>query len=172
MEKIMKKEAQSSSSDLSKAMACFIGSAIGDALGAHTEFKKIDYQRTIYKTINDVRKFCCSSRCKQGQWTDDSSMALCLADSLLVNNFEFNGVDLRTRFLAWWHLGYNNGLQNKTSFGLGGNISQSFYDFYKDCSPKTNIKGNNNGNGSLMRLAPIPIAFHSNKKKALQYASE
>ena len=44
--------------------------------------------------------------------------------------------------------------------------------FIKNCSPKTNIKGNNNGNGSLMRLAPIPIAFHSNKEKALQYASE
>ena len=95
----MKKEAQSLSA-LSKAMACFIGCAIGDALGAHTEFKKIDYQRTIYKTINDVCKLCRSSRCKQGQWTDDSSMSLCLADSLLVNNFEFNGVDLRTRFLA------------------------------------------------------------------------
>ena len=36
-------------SDISKAMACFIGCAIGDALGAHTEFKTIDYQRTNIK---------------------------------------------------------------------------------------------------------------------------
>ena len=36
-------------------------------------------------------------------------MSLCLADTLLKNNFEINGIDLRTRFLAWWFHGYNNG---------------------------------------------------------------
>ena len=40
--------------------------------------------------------------------TDDCSMARCLADSILANNFEFNGVDLRGRFLLGWHFGYNN----------------------------------------------------------------
>ena len=40
--------------------------------------------------------------------TDDFSMARCFADSILANNFEFNGVDLRDRSLLWWHFGYNN----------------------------------------------------------------
>jgi ADP-ribosyl-[dinitrogen reductase] hydrolase len=44
------------------------------------------------------------------QWTDDGSMALCLADCLLVHDvLSDEGLkDLRLRFLAWWELGYNN----------------------------------------------------------------
>ena len=53
-------------------------------------------------------------------------MARCVADSILANNFEFNGIDLRSRFLLWWHFGYNNTSGDRTSFGLGGNISTGF----------------------------------------------
>ena len=45
-------------------------------------------------------------------------MALCVADSLLTCKGQFNGVDMRLKFLCWWHLGYNNGL-GKESIGLG-----------------------------------------------------
>ena len=62
--------------------------------------------------------------------TDDCSMARCLADSILANNFEFNGVDLRGRFLLWWHFGYNNTSGDRCSFGLGGNIAVGFRNFY------------------------------------------
>jgi len=53
-------------------------------------------------------------------------MAKCLADSLLANNLTLNPKDLRIRFLLWWHFGYNNGSLGDQSFGLGGNISESF----------------------------------------------
>ena len=62
--------------------------------------------------------------------TDDCSMARCLADSILANNFEYNGVDLRGRFLLWWHFGYNNMSGDQPSFGLGGNIAKGFKNFY------------------------------------------
>jgi hypothetical protein len=49
-------------------------------------------------------------------------MGRCLADSILLNNFKFNGFDLRYRFLLWWHFGYNNTTKSGLSFGLGRNI--------------------------------------------------
>jgi hypothetical protein len=60
-------------------------------------------------------------------------MALCLADSLIVNGY-INGSDLRARFILWWYAGYNNAFRHdnpqRSSVGLGGNISQSFEEVF------------------------------------------
>merc|ERR1712151_939930 len=65
---------------------------------------------------------------ERGQWTDDASMGLCMADSLILNR-GFNGSDMRVRFWCWWNRGYNNAFrkdpERTSSVGLGGNISQS-----------------------------------------------
>jgi len=53
-----------------------------------------------------------------------------LEDIILANNFEFNGVDLRGRFLLWRHFGYINMSGYQPSFGLGGNIAKGFKNFY------------------------------------------
>jgi ADP-ribosyl-[dinitrogen reductase] hydrolase len=61
-----------------------------------------------------------------GRITDDTSMARCLADTILAHNFKMNNealIDLIIRFILWWYFGYNNSTENKVSFGLGGNIS-------------------------------------------------
>lgn len=58
------------------------------------------------------------------------------------------------------------------SFGLGGNIKTSFEEFYINKTSSV-LEGNrdNNGNGSLMRLAPVPIAFHMNEEEGMKVAS-
>ena len=92
---------------LSRALAIFLGNAVGDALGAHTEFLHINPNQIIIENgWNDLLKV--KQRCEYGQITDDCSMARCLADSILVNNFKLDGFDLRYRFILWWHFGYNN----------------------------------------------------------------
>ena len=93
----MLKSQQFNSKEESRAIAAYMALAIGDALGAHTEFKALDYNRVIYK--DKFTDFKNPNRCFYGQYTDDTSMSLCVADSLLVNEFKFNGVDLRYRFL-------------------------------------------------------------------------
>ena len=92
-------------------------------------------------------------------------MAPCVADSIFLNK-EFDPVDLRKRFLLWWHYGYNNCRNGKSSFGLGANINQSFSEFINsDFKSKyfNNPFEETNGNGSLMRNAPIPIMFAKSK---------
>jgi len=161
------------SSKESRALASLICLAIGDSLGSNSEFDAFSWSHPPknYQNYSSVQP----DRAAVGQWTDDTSMALCLADSLLEKEGEFDGVDIRFRFLLWWHMGYNNGRSpTQTSFGLGGNIAESFIDFQKHpdtaVMKRTEKNKYNNGNGSLMRLASVPIYFHDNEKNGLAFA--
>jgi ADP-ribosylglycohydrolase len=79
-----------------------------------------------FKEIHEkVQAKVLNKRGPVGVWTDDCSMALCLADSLLLNNFQLDPIDLRRRFLLWINCGLNNG-GRRYSIGLGGNIAVSF----------------------------------------------
>ena len=182
---------------IDRSIGCMLGMGIGDAVGAPLEFQAIDSKNNEnrprfllkdQKWINPKNKF----RLKPGQFTDDSSMGLCIADSLLINK-SFNGSDIRIRIWNWWFNGYNNAFHNDrnergdkqfcdennlgflglTSIGLGTNISKSLKlernvqptPIYQ---PKTDSE--DSGNGSLIRLAPIPIFYHKNMENALKYA--
>ena len=43
-----------------------------------------------------------------GEWTDDTSMALCLAESLVANEGTISPKDLAERFVRWWQTGENS----------------------------------------------------------------
>jgi ADP-ribosyl-[dinitrogen reductase] hydrolase len=103
-------------------------------------------------------------------------MALCLADSIIINQ-GLNPRDLRLRFNNWWRFGYNNSFgwdqkrEGRGSVGLGGNISQSFDEFLANHSEYTTVGDlNSSGNGSIMRLAPVPVFYASNEKLAMDVA--
>ena len=161
-----------------RSLACLMGLAVGDALGAPLEFQWLEYDNEILSDFaqSDVweqpgkNKF----RLKPGQWTDDTSMALCLADSLLVHQ-DFVPKDLRLRFLNWVQFGYNNSFAlneiQRGSVGLGGNISLSMGEFKRNQTEYTTAGDRNtSGNGSLMRLAPVPIYYHNDVNKAMEIA--
>ena len=165
----------------SKCLASFIGLAIGDALGAHTEAHELSYERNIVEDFEDVKKINDDLRCSLGQYTDDTCMSLCIADSLLLHNQNYDARDLRHRFFLWWISGYNSGKHNETiesekySFGIGNTVASSFTNFLKTgstCVPETVLKRQQkNGNGTIMRIAPISIGFwNQNVEKALEYA--
>lgn len=107
-------------------------------------------------------------------------MALCQADSLLVCG-GYNGSHMRCYFWNWWNNNVNNAFRydesRNNSCGLGGNISQSLGDISTRLEMPNFIIphrfgsfNEDSGNGSLMRLSPIPIRFHSNIQKAREYA--
>lgn len=106
-----------------------------------------------------------------GQWTDDASMGLCMADSLILAG-DYDGSDMRARFWCWWNRGYNNAFRldksrwRTDSVGLGENISKSLNELSrlpKGEKPPPIFKksGEDAGNGSLMRFTPIAIFFHA-----------
>lgn len=168
---------------LQRAVGSMLGMAVGDSRGAPYEFCNVNtnlYDANNYNNIDAIvpkkNKNCWT---KDGQWTDDTSMGLCIADSLIVNKGNFVPLDIMRRFLAWWYCGYNNGFKNdknnnKLSIGLGGSISKSFKTFLKNPTlEKANYKCKYiSGNGSIMRNAPIPICFHNDLNTALLAAEK
>ena len=84
----------------SRYLGCLLGLACGDAVGTTVEFKP----RGSFEPLTDMvggGPFGLAP----GQWTDDTSMALCLAESLLARN-GFDPVDQMSRYLNWWRWGY------------------------------------------------------------------
>ena len=154
-----------------RAIGSILGMVIGDAMGHRFEFEAVVYD-TI--TLRDMGKGKGGDfQLEPGQWTDDTAMGLCLADSLLVNNGNLNPRDLMHRFLLWWNCGYNNAFrfekEPRTSCGLGGNIQKSFWTYVDEKGKNPYTKAgdkNTSGNGSVMRNAPVPICFYKDINKA------
>lgn len=151
----------------SRGTAAVLGMAVADALGASTEFEFFQKEGlgVIKNGFSDIKN---GRHGKIGIWTDDASMGLCMADSLLLNDYQFDPTHIRYLFNWWLRHGLNNG-GRPHSIGLGGNISISMDEFMYEQNPFT-AEGNqfNNGNGSLMRLAPVPIAYSDKPAIAIE----
>lgn len=62
-----------------RAIGCLLGLAVGDALGTTLEFTRRDAHPPLTDMVGGG-----PFRLQPGEWTDDTSMALCLADSLIA----------------------------------------------------------------------------------------
>ena len=160
----------------SKAIALFIGSSYGDALGAHLEIFPYNPKGYGVTCFNDIKNLNVN-RCPEGQWTDDTAEALCLADSLLINDLKFDPIDIRSRFVHWWFSGYNNGRKNQKdcnqlSIGIGSYTMNGLFQFLCDRKHFVESPEKTNSNGSIMRVSPIPIAFHSDLNAGLDFAGK
>ena len=127
-----------------------LGLAVGDALGTTLEFKAPG----TFKPITDLvggGPF----GLKPGQWTDDTSMALCLAESLIEKR-GFDPKDQMDRYCRWWKEGYLS--STGTCFDIGITVKTALAHYLRSGEP---FAGSTDpftaGNGSLMRLAPVAI---------------
>lgn len=143
-----------------KARGALVGLAVGDALGAPYEFKR----RDTFKCTGMVDGG--TFDLKAGQWTDDTSMALCLAESLLEHP-EFDAADCMDRFARWCDEGHNS--STGQCFDVGANTSRAI-DNYLAAKREGRIappfewgEPGSAGNGCIMRIAPVPIMWFRNK---------
>jgi ADP-ribosylglycohydrolase len=137
-----------------------LGLAAGDALGTTLEFRRPGSFQPIDDMIGGG-----PFGLEPGQWTDDTSMALCLAESL-VERQGFDPVDQLERYCRWREEGYlsSNGL----CFDIGGTVSAALSTFRrtgKAWAGSTDPRAA--GNGSLMRLVPVPLAFARDPEQAI-----
>ena len=95
-------------------------------------------------------------RLKPGEWTDDTSMALALADSIATVGWDLN--DQASRYVEWWQTGKYS--VNGRCFDIGITTRNALNRFLtnKDALASGNSSEQSSGNGSIMRLAPVPIA--------------
>ncbi len=135
-----------------KIFGGIFGLIVGDALGVPVEFQSRDFLKKY--PINDMIGYG-THNVPPGTWSDDSSLTLCLVDSL-INGFDLN--DIADKFVKWYDFGL------WTSFGkvfdIGNTTKLAIYNLKNGISPeKAGPSGErDNGNGSLMRI--LPIAFY------------
>ena len=105
-----------------------------------------------------------------GQWTDDTSMALCLAASLIERG-EFDPMDQMRRYVRWRDEGYLS--STGTCFDIGNTIARALSRFMESGEP---FAGSSDpysaGNGSLMRLAPVPMYFAGDVSQAIRRSAD
>ena len=147
-------------------VGCLTGLAVGDALGTTLEFKKPG----TFEPIDDMvggGPF----RLEPGQWTDDTSMALCLADSLIQRG-AFDPADQMRRYVKWWREGYRSSRPG-VCFDIGNTVRASLARFERTGDPLAGLVDENTaGNGSLMRLAPVPMFYAGSPSEAIARAAD
>ena len=144
---------------------CLLGLAVGDALGTTLEFKPPGSFEPIDDMVGGG-----PFRLLPGQWTDDTSMALCLATSL-VECGGFDAADQMQRYVRWWREGYLS--STGSCFDIGNTVSAALSRFLRDGDPYAgSTDPYSAGNGSLMRLAPVPMYFAGHAAKAIAMAAD
>ncbi|KAG8923075.1 hypothetical protein FRC01_013257 [Tulasnella sp. 417] len=150
----------------SRMFGSLYGLSVGDALGGPYEFQR----RGSYTPSGEMEEshtfFTKNGEpLPKGSWTDDTSMALCLAESLREHN-GFVWADAAEKWCAWMDRGYLSVVDE--CFDIGNATAYGLYQFKQlksldqplpPTAPRNNNQPNMGGNGSIMRLGPLPVFF-------------
>ena len=152
---------------LDKYKGSMVGLAVGDALGSTLEFMEKDDLEEGYVHSEIIGKG--KLNLAKGEWTDDTSMALCLAQSLIEQK-GFDANDQMEKYTKWYENGYMSPNSKCVDIGMGTLRALGTYKRTQD--PYSFNDTESLGNGSIMRLAPVTLYFHPDLNAALNYAEE
>ena len=157
--------------NIDKSIGMFLGLAIGDALGAPLEFKSAspaDKLLTKYTTGG-------AHNVSIGEWTDDTSMALAMAKSLIEKQ-TFDADDIMQKFCNWYFKGEYS--TRGKCFDIGGTVAVALRSYSKTLDSDDYLQPyrgrtgvDTSGNGALMRMAPV-IMVAKNPFHAMQLATQ
>ncbi len=153
--------------DNDRLRGMFLGLAMGDALGTTLEFTRRDSQPPLTDMIGGG-----PFGLQPGEWTDDTSMALCLADTLIASgqpDGNFDAAQLMRRFTNWWQHGDNS--VTGACFDIGITTRNALERFARSGDPLAGSTAPDTaGNGSIMRLAPVAMRWHADPAAAARAA--
>ena len=142
-----------------------LGLAVGDAVGTTLEFKPPGSFTPIEDMVGGG-----PFHLQPGQWTDDTSMALCLAESLIEQQ-GFNPVHQLQKYLQWYREGYLS--STGRCFDIGNTTIDGLRQFEKTQEPYCgSTDPRSAGNGSIMRLAPVPLFYAKRPLEAIAKSAE
>ena len=137
---------------LERYRGCLLGLAVGDALGTAVEFESPGSFRPVEDIIGGG-----PFGLRAGEWTDDTSMALCLAESL-VEKRGFDLADQLRNYVRW----YRDGHMSATGefVDIGNATREALERFGETGEPYAGSRDPKKaGNGSIMRLAPVALFY-------------
>lgn len=147
-----------------RATGTLLGLAVGDAVGTTLEFKARDTYPLLVDMVGGG-----PFKLKAGQWTDDTAMALALADSLFERD-DLDEADLLRRFVQW----HEEGVYSCTGscFDIGITTRQALARWAKTGNIHAGSTAPDTaGNGSLMRLAPVAVRFWQDRERLRDVAA-
>ncbi len=146
-------------------LGSLLGLAVGDALGTTLEFQSPGTFTPLEDMVGGG-----PFGLRPGQWTDDTSMALCLARSLLEAGC-FDPTDQMQRYLRWYRDGYMS--STGRCFDIGNTVRSALMAFAASGDPFSGLTDPMSaGNGSLMRLAPVSLLYRRHPRMALEYSGQ
>ena len=144
---------------------CLVGLAVGDAVGTTLEFKTPG----TFEPLDDMEGGG-PYRLQPGQWTDDTSMALCLAESLVTCE-GFNASHQMGLYVRWWREGYLS--STGCCFDIGNTVKDALKRYQQtEFAMMGSTDPMSAGNGSLMRLAPVAMFFAADPELAIRLCGE
>ncbi len=143
------------SNDLNYWVGSLVGLAIGDQLGSTIEGKAPGTFQPIVDMMDG------------SFWTDDTSQALCLADSL-ISIGRLDAIDQLERYARWLFGGYLS--SQESAYGVGPTARQAITNFRDSGQPRPVV--NATSNGALMRLAPVPLFYAKDLELAIQMSAD
>jgi len=148
-----------------RAVGALVGLAAGDAVGTTLEFK----QPGTFAPITDMvggGPF----GLPPGAFTDDTSMAMCLAESILDTG-GLDAHDQLRRYVMWWREGYWS--STGRCFDIGNTTTAALGRYERTGAPIDSVVDQESAaNGSAMRLAPVPIRWHADLAEAAERSAE
>lgn len=149
---ISEKKGRNMSEKSDRKRGALLGLAVGDSLGAAVEFQG----RGTFEPVKGYRDGGPHPAVKAGDWTDDTSMALALGDSIAEG---WDPADQIKRYCEWMEIGRYT--IPGYCFDIGNTTQRALFRFLQDrrnpfCG---DTSADASGNGSIMRLAPVPIFF-------------
>lgn len=144
---------------------CLLGLAVGDAVGTTAEFQRRGAFAPVTGMVGGG-----PFNLNPGEWTDDTSMALCLATSL-VEVGSFDAQDQMRRYCEWHERGYLS--STGYCFDIGNTIRNALYRYKETGDPFSGSPDPlSAGNGSIMRLAPVPMFYFPDCNLVMHYSVE
>jgi ADP-ribosylglycohydrolase len=142
-----------------------LGLAVGDALGTSLELKAPGSFTPVHDLVGGG-----PFELQPGEWTDDTSMALCLAESLIETG-RFDAADQMQRYLRWWRTGRFS--SHGRCFDIDVTVRSALERFEATGVVYAGATDpDSDGNASLMRLAPVPLFFAQHRGEAIARAAE
>ncbi len=147
-----------------RAVGALLGLAVGDAVGAAIEFSA----KPRWAVLDDMVGGG-PHGLRIGEWTDDTAMALALADSLL-HDPALDAADLMRRFTDWHERGTYS--CTGTCFDIGIATRQALARFRRTGDPVAGSAADaSSGNGALIRLSPVAIRHWRDRAELARVSS-
>lgn len=139
-----------------RAQGCTVGASVGDALGMPLEFGP---RQPADRLVREMQ----AGRLPAGDFTDDTEMALALAESLLAYH-SLDPADVALRFVTWYQAGPDD-VGNHTSAVLSRVAAGE--DWERAVEAVQRQRPDSAGNGSVMRCWPVALAHWNDLDRLL-----